>query len=66
MSEKKAKKHSIKSEEQGTGWKKVKGWAKEHVCMTCGHGQQCGDGLRELRVWVEVDKREKVGATVIA
>ena len=31
---------------RGTG-RKVKGLAKEHVCMARGHGQQCGDGQRE-------------------
>ena len=28
--------------------KKGKGLVKEHVCMTHGHGQWCGDGLWEL------------------
>ena len=32
--------------EGGTGWK-MKGLAKEHICMTHGHGQPCGDCLRE-------------------
>ena len=27
-----------------TEWKKVKGLAKEHACVTHGHRQQCGDG----------------------
>ena len=29
------------------GGKKGKGLVKEHVLMTHGHGQRCGDGLRE-------------------
>ena len=31
------------------GGKKGKGQLKEHVWMTHGHGQQCGDWLREPR-----------------
>ena len=30
-----------------TGLKKVKGSAKEHICITHGHRQQRGDGLRD-------------------
>ena len=31
----------------GTGQKKVKGSAGEHISMAHGHRQQCGDGQRE-------------------
>ena len=41
---------------------KGKGLVKEHVWMTHGHGQQCGDWLWEQGVgWVEEDKWEKLG-----
>ena len=40
--------------------------AKEHICMTHGHGQQCGDCLSEWRRgWVERGKGVKIGTTVI-
>ena len=42
--------------------------AKEHICMTHGHVQWCGDCLRECvgRNWVEGTKGRKTGTTVIA
>lgn len=33
--------------EVGTGWKEVKGLAKQHTCMTCGHRQQFGGSQKE-------------------
>ena len=41
-----------------TGCKKVKGLAKEHICMTHSYRQQCDEGQRERRGrgWVEVGK----------
>ena len=39
----------------GPGWKKVKGWATDHECMTHRHRQQGGDGQRQ-GVWGEVGK----------
>ena len=32
-----------------TGWKRVKGLGKEHLCVTHRHRQQCSDSLREGR-----------------
>ena len=32
----------------GTGGKRVKGLAKEHICIIRGHRQQCGDSQREV------------------
>ena len=32
---------------EGTRWKKLEGLAKGHTCVTCRHGQQCGEGQRE-------------------
>lgn len=29
---------------RGTGWKKAKRLAKEHICTAHGHGQPCDDG----------------------
>lgn len=49
---------SCQSGGQGKWVKEVKGWAKEHTCMTHGHGQQCGDGRREgIGSWEEAGKR---------
>ena len=31
----------------GTGWKNEKGLAKDHICTTHRHRQQCGDSQRE-------------------
>ena len=31
----------------GSGWEKMKGLDKEHVCLTHRHRQQCGDGQRD-------------------
>ena len=75
---KKSKKQTSKIEpeawKQGTDWqwprggvvgnkgKKGKGLVKEHVWMTHGHGQQCGDWLWESGVgWVEEGKGRKLG-----
>ena len=45
--------------EVGTGWEKVKGWVKEHVCMTHGQEQGCGDWLWEWGAdWVAGAKKE--------
>ena len=56
-------------EEGGRGdWmKEGEGSAKEHICITHRHRQQCDDGLREGRVegWVEVSKRGENGTTVM-
>ena len=50
------------------GCKKVKGVAKEHVCVTHGHRRQCGDRLKEGRVCLkgEGGQRGEVGTTVVA
>ena len=48
------------------GGKKGKALVKEHVWMTHGHGQHCGNWLWEQGVgWVEEGKGEKIGTTVI-
>ena len=39
---------------------------KEYTCMTHGHGQQCGDCLRECECRVERGKGLKIGTTVTA
>ena len=40
--------------------------AKELICRTHGHGQWCGDCLREWGCWVEGGQGGKSGTTVIA
>ena len=51
--------------EGDSGGKKGKGLVREHVWMTHGHGQQCGNGLWERRAgWVEKGKGGKIGTTV--
>ena len=48
------------------GGKKGKGLIKEHVQMTHGQGQQCGDWLWDPGVgWMEEDRGEKFGKTII-
>ena len=43
----------------------MEGSAKEHVCMTHRHRQQCGDGLREggNEDWVKVGKGRRKGTS---
>ena len=53
-------------EEWGAEGEKVMGSAKEHVCITHSHRQQCGDGQRAGRAkgrerWA---KGEKMGTAV--
>ena len=44
----------------------MKGVAKDHICVTHRHRQQCGDGQREGVGWVEVvGKGSKTGTSVI-
>ena len=60
-------KHGLKVNggEGDSGGKKGKGLVREHVWMTHGHGQQCGNGLWERRAgWVEKGKGGKIGTTV--
>ena len=38
---------TIRKNYRGTGWKKMKGLAKEYICITHGHRQQWGEGQRE-------------------
>ena len=55
---------------QGTGWKKVKELAKEHICITHEHGQWWGDWWGDC-VWegrgdrCKWAKGEKVGTALV-
>ena len=40
------------------GWKKLKGLAREYMCITHGHSQQCGDGQREEGRELEAKAKE--------
>ena len=52
--------------EGDNGGKKGKGLDKEHLWMTHGHRQQCGDWLWGVGVgWAEEGEGGKIGTTVI-
>ena len=50
--------------EGGAGWKKVKGLAKEHICITNGYRQQCGEGWKEGGTGTEKRKTNGEGGGI--